>query len=97
MHSTGQTITHGLPSGPASTVDLSGFNFIGMTLRHGSLIDQISFVGASQATGILKVFGPFGGNGGAPSITFGNLIRSFYGRKGHGIDQLGGRGEPIVG
>ena len=62
-----------------------------MALRHSFLIDQIAFVTLDVCHDQIDVFGPYGGNGGSPSITFGHLIRSFYGRQlhveGHGIDQ----------
>ena len=39
-------------------------------------------------------FGPYGGNGGGPSVIAGRLLQSFFGRAGAAIDNIGVRGQP---
>lgn len=96
--SNGRSIEHGAPGTPNTphVVDLSNYNFIGITLRHGWFIDQIAFVATSQTTGRTEVFGPFGGNGGGPGTIRGRMIQAFYGQAASdGIYRLGGKGIPM--
>ena len=70
----------------------SDTRLVGMAVRSGSLIDQIAFIAAST-TVPFHVFGPYGGSGGGSGVTFATGINGFYGRSGHGIDQIGLIGE----
>ena len=61
-------------------------------MRSGTLIDQITFLAASKKGKRFYVYGPYGGSGGTTNIKFGE-IQGFYGRSGHGIDQIGFKGK----
>ena len=64
-------------------------------MRTGTLVDQITFLAVSDIGRGFYVYGPYGGPGGVSGIKFGD-IRGFYGRSGHGIDQIGFKGRLFV-
>ena len=56
------------------------------------LVDQITFLAVPNSGIRFYVYGPYGGSGGVSHIKFGE-IQGFYGRSGHGIDQIGFKGK----
>lgn len=82
--------------GSRSRIDLANHEYVvRVDGRSGALLDQIKFT-----TNRGRVFGPYGGNGGAPfSVDFSKdklALLCFYGRSGSLIDQLGfGFGSPL--
>ena len=64
-------------------------------MRAGALVDQTTFLAVSNNGIGFYVYGPYGGSGGATDIKFGN-IQGFYGRSGHGINQIGFKGKLFI-
>ena len=87
------TTEHGnLRGTTTSDVDLSNHNLVGVAVRAGVYVDQITFIGTHLLHETFKIFGPYGGTGGkSPGFMFG-VLQTFYGREGDGIDQIGLKG-----
>ena len=65
---------------------------MGVAVRYGAYLDQITFIGKDLKDGRHKIFGPYGGPGGPLSgIMFGTL-QAFYGSSGDTIDRIGLKG-----
>ena len=95
--SDGRTATHGIAGYGTRlyVVNLRGKRLIGAAVRSGTLVDQITFLAMCNSGRGFYVYGPYGGSGGTPHIKLGE-IQGFYGRSGHGIDQIGFKGKLFV-
>ena len=74
------------------TANLNGDNLIGVAMKSGEYMDQVTFLTVSRS-GAFKVLGPYGGTGGGSGITFGE-IQAFFGHsETSGISHLGFKGK----
>ena len=92
-----RTATHGIAGHDTRlyVVNLRGKRLIGAAVRTGVHVDQITFMAVSNIGRGFYVYGPYGGSGGGSGIKFGE-IQGFYGRSGHGIDQIGFKGRLFI-
>ena len=95
--SDGRTAAHGVAGHDTRlyVVNLVGKRLIGVAARTGTLVDQITFLAMSNRGRGFYVYGPYGGTGGRSVIKVGE-IQGFYGRSGHGIDQIGFKGRLFI-
>lgn len=89
-----QSPAHGLQSSETRSYSFnleeigSDARLVGVALRSGSLVDQITFIFTSSLLPF-GMFGPYGGSGGTSGVTFAPEIKGFYGRSADAIDQIG--------